>query len=143
MKQRGMLRVFGVAVAAFVLGGAGAAAAMVQLKGENNSHGSIYSHSVSSEYEIPLGVRSSGRQGKSVKFHEVRDIRLVPEFYGKLHTITPSSQGVVLWYVADDGALRNVAIEGVESNQYLLDRQVVSELEVKHYDSHGTVRRKK
>jgi len=73
-------------------------------------------------YDLELGVTVSGRPGLPARFREVRSAVAVPAHYGDLFQITQDGHDSVLWYRAQDGALRNVVLAGTTTTSYQVGR---------------------
>ncbi|MEM7165406.1 MAG: hypothetical protein AAF581_08080 [Planctomycetota bacterium] len=88
-----------------------------------------FSHQEEERYEMPLGVRSSGRSPRPSKLGELRDTLRIPDYYGNLVEITTIQDNTVFWYLSE-GVLRNVVVAAADQRAYAITRAKASKLEI-------------
>ncbi len=88
-----------------------------------NGAGPLKSHELVEEYEMSLGLNAGGRKLTETPVVEEREELHVPDFYGSLFQITSAGDNAVLWYLGEDGVVRNAIVNDVTSKLVQLRKE--------------------
>lgn len=88
--------------------------------------GAFVSHTEQVRFDLPIDVDSNGKPRSTQELSEVRQHLVVPDFYGRLVSVTQYEARAVLWYQDGDGMVRNVVVEGVTLTPFAIEQRAAS-----------------
>ncbi|MGE3167071.1 MAG: hypothetical protein AB7O52_19365 [Planctomycetota bacterium] len=90
----------------------------------------LYSHRQTEAYEMSIGVTGQGSPAKDRRVEEVREVLLLPDFYGPLLAVQPSGTSTVFWFQDSHGVIRNTIVERSAERALAIRTQPTRKLEV-------------
>ena len=93
-----------------------------------NILGVIPSHDVEEEFRMSVGVTSGDRPRRPVLWQQLREQVNLPNYYGKLVSVTGDNHLVVMWYHGTDGVVRNVMLDKPTTALYRVAPTTVTDM---------------
>lgn len=84
--------------------------------------GGFGSHITEERIDVSVGVGRGGDFNSPKRFAEPRYTVVVPEHFGRLHSVAAEGTTTVLWYEDEAGVLRNVVIPDAARRSYRVER---------------------
>jgi hypothetical protein len=100
----------------------GALVLPVAAQGARDILGAYLSHESEERIDIAVGATRSGDYVRPDRLVLFRDAVVVPEHYGTLVSVTSSGESAVLWYVSEDGDVRNVILPDGMVRTYRIEK---------------------